>query len=156
MLRTRKLYENRGYSRRWIDERLRGISTRRELTGEWYRRGARQNDDFRSLTNALVRGSFGMDVEQYRRYKGLSRTGQDLRDHMTDLELALVALGETVAVALHRNRNSVGVEKLTSDATEAGEIVAQALHEVERRGGTTVAFPGNHLASTAPTRSKAA
>jgi prophage antirepressor-like protein len=150
VIRTRRLYENRGYSRRWIDQRLRGVSTRHELTGEWYRRGARESDDFRTLTNELVKRSFGMDVEAYRRYKGLARSGENLRDHMTDLELSLVALGETVAVALHRSRNSDGPDRLVVDAKDAGEIVAQALREIENKGGRPVTFPGNHLDGTAP------
>jgi prophage antirepressor-like protein len=148
VIRTRRLYENRGYSRRWIDQRLRGVSTRHELTGEWYRRGARESDDFRTLTNELVKRSFGMDVEAYRRYKGLSRTGENLRDHMTDLELSLVTLAETVAVALHRSRNSDGTERLVADAHDAGEIVSQALREIENKGGRPVTFPGRHLDGT--------
>jgi prophage antirepressor-like protein len=153
VIRTRRLYENRGYSRRWIDQRLRGVSMRHELTGEWYRRGARDSDDFRTLTNELVKRSFGMDVEAYRRYKGLSRTGENLRDHMTDLELSLVTLGETVAVALHRSRNSDGPNRLIADARDAGEIVSQALREIENKGGRPVTFPGNHLDGSAPRES---
>jgi prophage antirepressor-like protein len=97
VMRTRRLYESRGYSRRWVDKRLRGVSARHELTGEWYKRGAKESDQFRALTNTLMAGGFGMDVEGYRRHKGLFKTGENLRDHMSDLELALTALGRRPA-----------------------------------------------------------
>ena len=143
-MRTRRLYEQRGYSRRWVDKRLRGVSARHELTGEWYKRGATQSEQFRTLTNDIMRGAFGMEVEQYRQYKNLYKTGENLRDHMTDLELALTALGETVAVALHRDHDSRGLEQLEADAKAAGEIVAKTRTEIELRTKQPVVHSGNH------------
>src|SRR5215212_7526001 len=116
VMRTRRLYESKGYSRRWVDKRLRGVSARHELTGEWYKRGATESDQYRALTNAFMKGAFGMEVEEYRRHKNLFKTGENLRDHMSDLELALTALGETVAVALHRDRDSGNFDQLLADA----------------------------------------
>src|SRR2546423_6318643 len=92
LLRIRRAYERHGYSRRWIDQRMRSVSARHELTGEWHRRGMRDGDQFRALTNEMFLAAFGMDVESYRRYKGLFRTRENLRDHLNDLELSLVAL----------------------------------------------------------------
>ena len=69
---------------------LRGVSTRHELTSEWARRGASQSEQYRALTNAIMEGAFGMDVEGMRRYKQLQGAGQNLRDYMSDLELVLV------------------------------------------------------------------
>lgn len=143
-LRARRLYERRGYSRRWVDKRLRGISARQELTGEWYKRGATQSDDFRTLTNGLMQNAFGMDVEGYRRYKNLSGANQNLRDHMSDLELALTSLGETASVALHQARDSHGVDQLRRDTDEAGQIVAQTRRQIEERSGRPVVNPGHH------------
>jgi hypothetical protein len=125
VLRTRRLYEQQGYSRRWVDKRLRGVSARHELTGEWFKRGATESDQFRVLTNDLMRGAFGMEVEEYRRFKNLFKTGENLRDHMSDVELALTALGETVAVELHRQRNSRSFEQLDADARDAGDMVSR-------------------------------
>ena len=122
VLRTRKLYEHKGYSPRWVDKRLRGVSARQELTGEWFKRGATESEQFRTLTNELMQSAFGLDVEGYRRHKNLFKTGENLRDHMTDLELALTALAETVAVNLHRDRGSQGFEQLAAAAQDAGEI----------------------------------
>src|SRR5687767_10034665 len=144
VLRTRKLYESRGYSRRWVDKRLRGVSARHELTGEWYKRGATESDQFRALTNTIMERGFGMDVEHYRRHKNLFKTGENLRDHMSDLELALTALGETAAVELHRDRDSRSFEQLVSDAQDAGDIVARTRSEIENKLGHGVVGQGNH------------
>src|SRR4051812_33593899 len=144
VMRTRRLYESKGYSRRWVDKRLRGVSARHELTGEWFKRGATESDQYRALTNALMKNAFGMDVEQYRHHKSLFKTGETLRDHMSDLELALTALGETVAVALHRDHDSSGYEYLEADARDAGEIVAKTRDEIEARTGRPVVQSGNH------------
>ena len=137
-LRTRKLYEHRGYPRRWVDKRIGVVNSRHELTAEWYKRGVREGEDFRALTNELMTGAFGMDVTAYRQFKGLNRPAQALRDHMTDLELALTALAETTAVALSRSRASQGVEQLARDARDAGEIAARTLGEIEHRSGRQV------------------
>ena len=144
-LRARRLYEQRGYSRRWVDKRLRGVSARQELTGEWSKRGAADSEEYRALTNRLMQGSFGMDVEGYRRYKRLSGTNQHLRDHMSDLELALTSLAETAAVALHQARDSKGVEQLDRDVTDAGRIVARTREQIEQQSGRPVVRPDHHL-----------
>jgi hypothetical protein len=82
-----------------------------------------------------------MDVEGYRRYKGLSGTNQNLRDHMTDLELALTTLAETTVAVLHRERSSDGVERLLADVKDAGEVVAGTLAEIGRRSGKSIQAP---------------
>jgi DNA-damage-inducible protein D len=152
ILRTRRAYEQQGYSRQWIDQRMRSVSARHELTGEWYRRGARHSDEFRALTNELMHAAFGMDVEGYRRYKGLYRTGQNLRDHMTDLELALTSLGETAALTLHRDRHTSGFDHLLADAKDTGEIIARTREEIERRSARPVVSASNHLPASSGSR----
>ena len=98
---------------------------------------------------------FGMDVNDFRRYKGLpAAPGLNLRDHMTDLELALTSLAETTVAVLHRNRNSEGLKELLADVTDAGQIVAGTVSEIEKRGGRAVTYPGNHLDSTAARRDR--
>ena len=91
-----------------------------------------------------MKGAFGMDVEAYRNFKNLYKTGESLRDHMTDLELALTALGETVAVELHREHASSGYEQLEADAAATGEVVARTRQEIEARTGRPVVQSGNH------------
>jgi hypothetical protein len=141
--RTRALYEQRGYSRHWIEKRLRAIGARHELTGQWYRRGATENEQYRALTNELTTAAFGMDVQAYRQYKGL-RT-ENLRDHMNDLELALTMLGETTATILHQDRDSKGFEQLQRDVRDAGEITSQTRQEIEHRLGKPVVSPENNV-----------
>lgn len=143
LLRARRLYERRGYSRRWIDKRLRGMSARQELTSEWYRRGARESEDYRGLTNTLLSNGFGKDVETYRRHKGLRDPRQNLRDHMNDLELTLLSLAEVTAAVLHRDRGSQGVDQLTQDVQHAGEIVASTISQIEAQSRKPVVYPGD-------------
>jgi DNA-damage-inducible protein D len=139
--RTRAVLENRGYSREWIEKRLRGMWARHELTGQWARRGA-QDDDYRNLTNDLMQSAFGMDVETYKRYKGIGP--ENLRDHMNDLELALTVLGETTAAILHKERDSHGPADLQRDVIDAGEIARRTREDLEARLGRPVATPEHY------------
>jgi hypothetical protein len=143
IIRMRKLYEGKGYSSRWVDKRLRAVSARHEATSEWFKRGASESDQYRALTNEMMRGAFGTDVEGLRRFKGLHPAREHLRDHMSDIELALTSLVETVAVNLHRTRNSHGIEQLAADAKDAGEIVAETRQAIETRTRKPVVTPGN-------------
>ena len=145
LLRTRQAYEQRGYSRQWIDQRMRSVSARHELTSEWYRRGVHEGEQFRALTNEMMQQAFSMDVEQYRRYKGLFRTGANLRDHMSALELALTSLAETTALELARQRRSHGFDALLLDARETGQIIARTRGEIESRTGRAVVSAENYL-----------
>ena len=135
ILRARRHYEHEGYSRLWIDQRMRSVS------------GAARADQrmvpprrarFRAVprpTNELFVAAFGMDVEAYRRYKGLFRTRENLRDHMTDIELSLVSLAETTTVELHRRRRSSGFEAMLLDAKDAGKIIARTRRDIEAESG---------------------
>jgi len=146
VMRARRLYEHKGYSRQWIDSRLSTVSARQDLAGEWYRRGARESDQFRELTNELFKSAFGMDVNNYRQFKRLHAPGENLRDHMTDLELALTRRAEITAAALHRDRNSRSFEHLMRDVHEAGSIAARTRGEIESRRGKPVTYPGSFAA----------
>lgn len=129
---------------------MRSVSGRQELTSEWFRRGVRESDEFRALTNEMMQAAFGLDVESYRRYKGLFRTGANLRDHMTELELALTALSESTAVELARQRRSNGFDALLLDAKETGQIIAKTRAAIEERTGRRVVSAVNHLPMGGP------
>lgn len=105
MERMKALYEAKGYPKEWIDARMRGITIRNELTDEWEQRGAHEGRDYAILTNEIAQATFGMGVQEHKLYKGLQR--ENLRDHMTDLELILTMLGEATATVIHRERDSV-------------------------------------------------
>lgn len=138
IVRTREAYARQGRGRRWIDQRLRAVSGRQALASEWYHRGATDGEHFRMLTNALTEAAFGMDVNAYRRLKGLTAASENLRDHMTDLELAMLSLAETAALALHQQRDSRTLDELLADVRDAGQIIAGARRELEGRAGRPV------------------
>ena len=85
MARMQELYEKKGYPKEWIDKRLRGIAVRQDLTDEWKNRGARTTLEYAILTNEIMQGAFDLKVEEYKQVKSLDR--DNLRDHMTDIEL---------------------------------------------------------------------
>ena len=98
--RMKALYEQKGYPKDWIDKRLRGIAIRQNLTDEWKERGITEERDFAILTAEISKATFGMPLSAYKTYKGLDSPNQNLRDHMTDLELIFTMLGERVTTEL--------------------------------------------------------
>ncbi len=92
--RMKKLYELKGYSKDWIDKRLRGIAIRQNLTDEWKNRGLKKEIEYAILTNEISKATFGKTIEEYKKIKNLSK--ENLRDHMDELELIFGMLGEKV------------------------------------------------------------
>lgn len=85
--RMREIYRQKGYSEAWIEKRMRGIAVRDELTDEWKKREVKQQAEYAILTAEISKATFGMTPAQYRDFKALTHPGDNLRDHMTDLEL---------------------------------------------------------------------
>jgi DNA-damage-inducible protein D len=98
----KELYERKGYSKSWIDKRLRGIAVRQDLTDEWKKRGVEKQEDFSILTAEISKAAFGMTPAEYKKFKGLRN--ENLRDHMNDLELIFNMLGEASTAELERVR----------------------------------------------------
>jgi DNA-damage-inducible protein D len=143
--RVREAYRAKGYDDEWIEARIRGDLIRNELTDEWRLRGAREETgDFAILTNVLSKGTFGLTVANYKVYK-LLPPRENLRDHMTPLELALTSLSEATAITLHRDRNSRGFAALERDAADAGATAGEARRVVEERVGRSVVSSENYL-----------
>lgn len=136
MKRMKAVYGIKGYPKTWIEKRVRGIAVRNELTDEWNDRGARHEKDYAILTNDIIKGAFDLTVDQYKKYKRLKR--QNLRDHMTDIELILTMLGEATSINLHRTRNSKGVPKLSKDAKDTGNIAGRTRKDIEKESGKSV------------------
>ena len=90
--RMKEIYEQKGYSKLWIDKRLRGIAVRQDLTDEWKKRGVETKEDFAILTADISKATFGMTPSEYKKFKGLKK--ENLRDHMNDLEIIFNMLGE--------------------------------------------------------------
>lgn len=144
MDRMKKIYEKKGYSASWIEQRERGIITRHNLTNEWRIRGANNNQDYAILTNEIYKTGFGLSAKEYKDIKGL-KENQNLRDSMTNIELALTNLGEASAAELHKNNDSYGKEELKKDANDAGDIINVAKNELEKKLNKQVVISKNYL-----------
>lgn len=138
--RARDEFHRRGYPQPWIDHRMRAMAARAQLVGEWHRRGATEEMHYRDLTNALFASAFDLDVEAYKKTKGLAGS-ENLRDHMSQVELALVTLGETVGAELHRLHGRSHLQQLMRDMHDAGAIVAEACRRIEAASGKPVVEP---------------
>ena len=143
MQRTQALYEKKGYPKEWIDKRLRGIAVRQKLTDEWADRGAQDELDYAILTNEIMQGAFEMDVEKYKNHKSLKR--ENLRDHMTDLELIITMLGEAATTKITQDRDSQGVPKLQKDAKDGGAVAGRTRKDIESQTGAKVISKHNFL-----------
>lgn len=141
--RTRMLYKLKGYSDDWIEKRMRGIFIREELTDEWKNRGAIEQKDYEILTAEISKATFGMTPSEYRKHKNLKR--ENLRDHMDDLELIFVMLGERSTTEIHKTENSQGVPKLKSDAIAGGKIAGGARKNLEARLKKSIVSKENYL-----------
>ena len=129
-------YRRQGYSDRWINERMRSIEMRKELTDEWHRSGIHEPKDFATLTNVLTKAWSGMTTGEYKRYKGLRK--ENLRDNMTNVELALNTLAEVTTTELSRQRNPKGMAQSRKTAHEGGEVARNARADIESRLGRSV------------------
>ena len=116
--RTRALYKAKGYSDDWIEKRTRGIAIREELTDQWQKRGIQQSREYEILTVEISSATFGMTPSAYKKYKKLKR--ENLRDHMTDLELIFSMLGEASTKEITINKNAQGFVESKQAAKEGG------------------------------------
>ena len=109
--RARALYEAKGYPKPWIEKRLRSIAIRGELTDEWKQRGVQEGKEYAILTAEIAGATFGVTPEGHKKIKGLAKlkTGDNLRDHMTDLELIFTMLGEASTTEIARSKEALGV-----------------------------------------------
>jgi DNA-damage-inducible protein D len=139
--RMKQLYEQKGYPKEWIDKRLRGIAVRQDLTDEWQNRGAGNSRKYAILTNEIMQGAFDLKVDEYKAVKGLDR--ENLRDHMTDMELILTMLAEATTTKLHRDRDSNGFVPLKKDAQDGGAVAGRTRKDIEQQSGTPVVSSEN-------------
>lgn len=138
-------YQLQGRSDDWIEKRVRSIVSRKELTREWQKRGASEEKDYAILSNIISEETFGVGVKRHKELKGLS--SQNLRDHMTDLELILTMLGETSTTTITRQREAQGVYELGRAARAGGAIAGGARKQIEAETGQKVVSSSNFLGS---------
>ncbi len=129
-------YRRQGYSDKWINERMRSIEMRKELTDEWHRSGVHDSKDFAILTNVLTKAWSGMTTGEYKRYKGLTK--ENLRDNMTNIELALNTLAEVATTEYSRQSNPQTMAENERIAKEGGDVAREARQTMERRLGRSV------------------
>ena len=129
-------YRRQGYSDRWINERMRSIQMRKELTDEWERSGIHEQKDFAILTNVLTQAWSGMTTSEYKKHKGLTK--ENLRDNMTNVELALNTLAEVATTELSRQSNPKGMQESRKNAQAGGEVARNARTDLENRLGYSV------------------
>lgn len=129
-------YRRQGYSDRWIENRMKSIRTRNELTNEWKRSGVREQRDFAILTNILTKTWSGMTTGEYKQYKGLTK--ESLRDNMTTLELALNTLAEAATTEISKHRNPQNMEENKQVAQSGGHAANIARQDIEKQIGHSV------------------
>jgi len=144
--RVRAIYRAKGYSDAWIEKRMRSIAIRDELTDEWKKRGVKEDREYSILTAEISKATFGMTPSDYARFKGLKR--ENLRDHMTDLELIFSMLGEASTTEITRNRDALGFDENKTAAQAGGEVAGEARRDLERKSGRRVSTRENYLALT--------
>ena len=146
--RVRAIYEQKGYSEEWIEKRLRGIAVRDELTDEWKNRGVKEGREFAILTAEISKATFGMTPAQYKEFKALSNPKENLRDHMTDLELIFTMLGEASTTEIAKKKDAQGFPENQKAAKAGGTIAGNARRELESKSGTRISTPENYQALT--------
>ena len=129
-------YRRQGYSDKWINERMRSIEMRKELTDEWQRSGITEHKDFAILTNVLTQAWSGMTTGEYKKFKGLTK--ENLRDNMTNIELALNTLAEVATTEYSRQSNPQTMEENKRVARAGGDVAREARATMEKRRGRSV------------------
>jgi DNA-damage-inducible protein D len=141
--RMKELYREKGYPADWIEKRMRSVAIRDELTDEWKQRGIKEQKDFAILTAEISKATFGLTPTQYKDLKGLDR--ENLRDHMTDLELIFTMLGEAATTEIARNRDAQGFDPNKAAARDGGTIAGNARRQLEHKSGKRVVTRQNYL-----------
>lgn len=144
--RAREIYKAKGYDDAWIEKRMRGIQVRAELTEEWKNRDVGGPKEYAILTAEISKAIFGMTPTEYKQHKGLAN--ENLRDHMTDLELIFSMLGEASTTEIARNKDAQGFAQNKSAARAGGEVAGAARKDLEGRSRKKVVTSQNYLDQT--------
>ena len=129
-------YKRLGYSDAWINQRIKSIEVRKELTDEWQRTGVHEGQEYASLTDIITREWSGFSTKEYKHFKGLKK--ENLRDNMTNLEIALNILAEASTTELSKQRNPKGYKQQTKVAKEGGSVAKAARNQLESKLGRSI------------------
>ena len=141
--RQAELYRAKGYTEEWIIRRVQTIETRKELTDEWKQRGVKENQEYAILTATIAKGTFGLTPNEHKDIKGLDR--QNLRDHMTAIELIFTALSEETTRIVSEETDAQGFNENHEAAQKGGEITGDARRNFEQKTGRKVVSTENFL-----------
>ena len=141
--RTREMYKAKGYPEDWIGYREKSIKTRKELTEEWKNRDVKEGQEFSILTATIAKRTFGLTPKEHSEYKGLKK--QNLRDHMTSIELIFTALSEESTRLIAINDNAKGFSENHKSAIKGGDYAGKARLELEKEINQPVVSKDNFL-----------
>ena len=139
--RAMETYIAKGYSKEWINQRLKSIEVRKELTDEWQERGMKKGLEYAILTNELTKAWAGKDVKEYKKHKGLKK--ENLRDNMSNLELVLNMLAEASTTEISKEKQPNGLSENKDIARKGGHAAKQARLEIEKQTGKAIVSPTN-------------
>jgi hypothetical protein len=139
--RLLEYYHRKGYSRSWINQRLKSIEVRKELTDEWEHRGVKKGQEFALLTDIITQGWSGMTTKQYKQYKDLKT--ESLRDNMTNLELVLNMLAEATTTEISKEKRPQNTAQNREVARQGGEVAGNTRMEIETKTGKQIVSPMN-------------
>ncbi len=139
--RAMKTYLQKGYSKEWINQRLKTIEVRKELTDEWQERGVKEELEFAILTDEITKAWAGKSVKDYKKFKGLKK--QNLRDNMTNLELVLNMLAEATTKEISTEKKPESLEESKNIAKQGETIAGNARKEIEVKTGKKIISPKN-------------
>lgn len=143
--RVRETYRLKGYSDEWIEKCLQSIDIRNKLTDEWANRGIESSRDYGILTAEISKAAFGMTPSQYKQFKGLHNPLENVRDHMTDLELIYTMLSEAATKDIVEARNAQGFSENKEAAKVGGSVAQVARERQEELTGKPVSTKTNYL-----------
>lgn len=140
-----ELYKAKGYPDEWIKERINSIDTRNKLTEEWQKRGVKEGKEYSILTAIIAKGTFDVTPTQHKELKGLTKPSENLRDHMTDLELIFMSLGEALTRRTAIDEDAQGFDENRTAAAKGGFTAGEARKRVEELDGRKVVSSENFL-----------
>jgi len=141
--RSRELYKLKGYSDDWIEKRMRSIAIREELTDSWQKSGVKEHYEYAILTAEISKATFGISPKDHKNIKGLKN--QNLRDHMSDLELIFSMLGEASTQAIVQTKQPKGFIENKVVAKQGGDVAGGARKDLEHKTGKKVVSNENYL-----------
>lgn len=139
--RAMETYLAKGYTKEWINQRLKSIEVRKELTDEWEKRGVKRGLDFAILTDIITKAWSGKSVNEYKKLKSLKK--ENLRDHMTNLELVLNMLAEATTTEISKEKKPATLDENKNIAQQGGTIAGNTRKEIEQKTGKKIVSPSN-------------